>query len=37
MAVEYELKFRGRPEVFQEILARYPGEIQEYEVENVWE
>ena len=36
MAVEYELKFRGRPEVFPEILARYPGEIQEYEMETTY-
>ncbi len=36
MAVEYELKFRGRPEAFPEILARYGGDIQEFEMETTY-
>ena len=36
MGIEYELKFRARPEIFPAILAQYPGKIQEYQMETTY-
>lgn len=36
MGIEYELKFRARPEIFPAILAQYPGKIQEFQMETTY-
>lgn len=36
MGIEYELKFRAKPEQLPAILSKYSGEIQEYQMETTY-